>query len=87
MSLTGKFGVDAWKSGDHKAVCHECGRVFLRSEMRTRWDKAIVCLADWEPRQPQDYVRARRDQIRVDSPSPEPAEVFLTTNQVTPESL
>lgn len=85
--ITGAFGANSWRSGDSRAVCDECGGVFYRSEMRERWDRAIVCKNDWEPRQPQDFVRAKKDKIMVKGSRPEPADRFLTTNEIQPEDL
>ena len=47
--------------GDWKAVCDICGREFLMSELRRRWDGFMVCSNDWEPRHPQDFVRGVAD--------------------------
>lgn len=33
--------------------------------MSQRWDKAWVCLKDFERKHPQEYVRANMDKIRV----------------------
>lgn len=48
----------SWKPGDWKATCHACGREYLASTMRKSWKGHYVCAKDWEPRHPQDFVRA-----------------------------
>ena len=44
--------------GDHNAVCYECGMKFKASELRKHWKGYYVCERHWEPRHPQDFVRA-----------------------------
>lgn len=63
-----------YRRGDFKRVCDECGFVVYASQTRKRWDGLIVCEADWEPRHPQDFVKARRDRQIVPDPRPEPAD-------------
>ena len=48
-------------SGDWNAVCDACGKEFKASKLVKRWDGLMVCKADWEPRHPQDFVRAKAD--------------------------
>ena len=45
--------------GDHNAVCAECGMKFKASELKKHWRGYYVCERHWEPRHPQDFVRAR----------------------------
>jgi hypothetical protein len=52
-------------SGDYNAQCDQCGRGFKFSALRKRWDNAWTCSACWEPRHPQDFVRAVRDDPSV----------------------
>jgi len=47
--------------GDHLMVCDESGIVDYASNMRKRWDGAWVRPKGWETRQPQEFVRARKD--------------------------
>ena len=49
--------------GDNWVECAVCGMDIYASESKTRWDGVIVCPEDWEPRHPQDFVRARKDKI------------------------
>lgn len=44
--------------GDHWVQCQVCGFEYRNSQMRKRWDGVITCKMDWEPRHPQDFVRA-----------------------------
>jgi hypothetical protein len=61
--------------GDEWVECQSCGLEYRKSQMRRRWDGLIVCQYDWEPRHPQDFVRARKDDMAakglINSPSDE----------------
>lgn len=49
---------DYYEDGGWNATCYECGRKFKASEMQRQWQGYWVCRQHWEPRQPQDFVRA-----------------------------
>ena len=49
--------------GNHWVVCDVCGFHYRSSEMRERWDGAVVCKADYETRHQQGYVKAKQDVI------------------------
>lgn len=72
---------------DHRVICDVCGFEYMASETRMRWDNARVCMKDWEPRHPQDFVRARRDRQAVRNPRPPPPDVFLSPGDVTEDDL
>lgn len=74
-------------SRDYRVICDVCGFEYQASETRMRWDKLRVCLKDWEPRHPQEFVRARRDKQPVPNPRPQPPDVFLAPNDVTEDDL
>ena len=57
--------------GDWKTVCDVCGQRYLASQLKKRWDGLMVCNNDWEPRQPQDFVRAKVDIQAVPFTRPE----------------
>ena len=59
-----------FKRGSWNAVCDRCGRDFKAEELRQDWQGLMLCAADWEPRHPQDFVRARN--------GPDPAPVPWT---------
>jgi len=77
----------AYVAGDHWVLCDECGFKTRASQTRMRWDNLRVCLDDWEPRHPQDFVRGKKDEQRVPNARPEPTDVFLELNQVTEDNL
>ena len=66
-----------YKSGDHKAICDVCGRIFKASQLVKRWDGFMVCKADFEIRQPQDFVRAKADKQAPQWTRPEVQDSFV----------
>ena len=76
-----------YKHGDCKAVCDQCGQTYDGSALKKRWDGAMVCQGDWEPRQPQDRVRPRAERQTVDNPRPRPPLVFVGPGDITKDDL
>lgn len=76
-----------YKPGDHLVTCDRCGFTIYGSESKKTWDGLIVCPDDWEPRHPQDFVRAKPDNQSVADARPAPEPYYLGANEVTPESL
>jgi len=64
--------------GDYWMVCDVCGFDYRWSQMRKRWDGAWVCAKDWEPHNPQDFVKARKEKIAV--PVARPSQVDFTNS-------
>ena len=63
---------------DHWFTCDVCGFDYRASTGKFRWDKMWVCREDWETRQPQDFVRGRKDKITPNQPlRPVPLEDFV----------
>lgn len=77
MSYPGKGKADYWAPGDHNAVCFECGRKFKASTMVRHWQGYYLCKQHWNPRQPQDFVRAIPDVQTPPWVQPMPADVFV----------
>lgn len=48
-------------SGNYNVLCDVCGFKMKASEVRRRWDGAIVCKEDWEQRHPLDFYTTRND--------------------------
>lgn len=63
--------------GDWNAICFVCGKKFKASELKKHWKGYWVCPRDWEPRHPQDFVRAVPDVVTPPWVQPEPADVIL----------
>lgn len=66
-------------AGENNAICDVCGFVYRSSKLRKRWDNLFVCGDDWEPRQPQDMVRGRADDMRAKITRPDTDPVYLST--------
>jgi hypothetical protein len=69
--------IPRYDSGDWKALCDVCGREFKATQLTKRWDGLMCCRHDWEPRQPQDFVRGVDDNQTVPWSRPEPADYFI----------
>jgi hypothetical protein len=68
-----------YTKGDWSAICDVCGRKFLASALRKRWDGLMVDHACWETRQPQDFVRGVVDTQVPPWTRPESQDTFITT--------
>ena len=68
---------DHYKHGDYNAICDKCGFKYKASQLRRTWDNLMVCKKDWEPRQPQDFVKGVKDKQTVPWARPEPENVFV----------
>lgn len=54
--------------GDHLLICQRTGRVIRASEAKEEWTGLIVHESVWEPRHPQDFVRAPKEDIAAPKP-------------------
>lgn len=73
--------------GDSKAVCDVCGFDMHQSDLKKRWDGAMVCSADWEPRHPQDSIRLRPERNTVKDARPAPEPRYLAVGEITADDL
>ena len=74
---------DFLRVGDYNAICDVCGRKFKFSRLRQKWDNTWACEQDWEPRQPQDYLRGIPDNMSVPLSRPDPPPLFRQNEIVT----
>jgi len=74
-----------YKKGDWNAICDRCGGVFKASELKKEWDGLMVCKRDWEPRHPQERVKAKKDDQSVPWSRPEKEPIFQNTYPYFPE--
>jgi hypothetical protein len=65
-----------------KAVCDVCGFVYRWDELMLRWDNLMVCEADYETRNPQDFVRAVPDGKPLPWSRPPPEDVELVIDYI-----
>jgi hypothetical protein len=78
----------AYRHGDALGLCQRCGFKYHLSELRKEWTGKLVCRGCFDPRHPQEFVRAMPDNQRPRrQPSPEPDDVFLSANEVTVDDL
>lgn len=47
--------------GSYNAICDVCGLKYKASDLKKRWDGAMVCEWDWETRHPQEFIRVKPD--------------------------
>lgn len=57
-------------------ICDRTGFKVPRGTLRKEWNGAMVRPESWEPRHPQDFVRARPEHPKG-SPRPEQPDVFI----------
>jgi hypothetical protein len=67
----------SWDNGGWKVICDVCGRLFKEHDLQKRWDGVMVCSGDWEPRQPQDFVRGVADKQAPPWARPEASDDFI----------
>jgi hypothetical protein len=66
-----------YDSGDWTVLCDACGRKFKADQLHKRWDGLMVCIGDYEPRQPQDFVKGIAEHIAPPWTRPEPQDTFI----------
>jgi hypothetical protein len=66
-----------YDKGEWAVLCDVCGRKMRSEDLRQRWDGLKVCNFDWEPRQPQDFVRGVADYQAPSWTRPEPSNQFI----------
>lgn len=67
-----------YEEGSWDAACDQCGLAFKFTQLRKRWDGAYVDDRCWEPRHPQEMVRAIRDNPSV--PVARPSQIIYLVN-------
>jgi hypothetical protein len=77
MSLT--FAKDYLKRGSHNVICDRCGFKFKADELQREWQGFMVCAPCFEPRHPQDLIKAVPDQLPKAYYRPESEPVFINT--------
>ena len=65
--------------GDYNVICDRCGFKVKRAECLKEWTGLLVCEKCWEPRHPQDFVKAKADKQSVPEPRPDTQTMFGTT--------
>jgi hypothetical protein len=65
------------RDGDHLVVCDRSGFTVWASETVREWNGLIVHKRFYEARHPQDYLRARRENLTIPDARPEPTAIFI----------
>lgn len=76
-----------YRPGDYNVICDRTGYKVKASQTRREWNGLRVRNGSWEPRHPQDNIRAFRDDQSVPDPRPEEDDNFLSTNEVQASDL
>lgn len=58
-------------------ICEASGRKFPLSELVRQWDGAMVHYRFVDKRNPQDFVRGRKERIALPNARPEPPDAFV----------
>jgi hypothetical protein len=75
--MAGRSPNAGFRPGDHWVICDRCGVAHRHHEVKREWTGLVVCTPCWEPRHPQDFVRARKDtQAAVGLVRQEPTDLF-----------
>lgn len=69
-----------WKNGDWKIIDDESGRTIYASEARQIWDGSIRHFSSSETRNPQEFVKARKDPKAL-------TEISLTDTAQSPSNI
>lgn len=72
-----------YKRGSYNAICDVCGFKFKAEELRKRWDGAMACNKDWEPRNSLDFIKAPQGTTALSWTRPETTDVFVTVNYIS----
>jgi hypothetical protein len=78
---------DFYRPGGYNQICDRTGFKVKDSWTRKEWTGNTVRTQSWEERHPQDLIRSVQDRQHVDDPNPEPADNFLTDNEVVAGDL
>ncbi len=76
-----------YKHGDNNVICDYSGFKVKAGECRLMWNGLLVKKEFWEPRHPQDFVKGKKDRQRAAIVRNEQTDTFLSTNEVTADSL
>lgn len=72
--------MDNYKHGDYKVQCDFSGFMCHASETRVTWQGYRVRKDFWEPRHPQDFVRAVTDDPSAPDPRPKKTADYVTVS-------
>lgn len=76
------MSADYLRLGDWNIRCDRCGRKLKGSEARTTWQGLKVCPEHWEPRHPQDFVRAVHEDPTPEFVRDPPDRILAISEQI-----
>lgn len=76
-----------YRPGSYNKICDRTGFKVKVEAAQEEWTGATVRKQSWEPRHPQDQIRAIRDDQSVPDPNPEGEDYYLSTNEVQASDL
>lgn len=76
-----KGGKDYYLPGSFNARCDQCFRKMKAGEVLLEWDNLRVCEQCWDPRHPQELVRAVTDPKPLPWSRPDPPPTFITPDR------
>jgi len=68
MSSKGVALNPGYRAGSHWADCQRCDFQHRSEDLQEEWNGLWVCEDCYEPRHPQDFLRAKEDKIAADEP-------------------
>lgn len=72
-----------WRKGGHWVLCDRTGMAIREEDSKIEWTGSVVAKEEWEPRHPQDYLRAREDdQSSKGLVRTEPSDSYTTSPYV-----
>lgn len=75
--MSSRDDMQGWSPGAHWVIDDVTGFKVLSTKTRKQWDGAVVAEDVYEPRQPQDLIRARRERPGVINARPRPNDTFI----------
>jgi hypothetical protein len=77
----------SFRMGENLLTCARSGRTMYASEARREWTGQWVHRDHWEARHPQDTIRAPAPEMPPRITTGQPAERFLSDNEITVDDL
>lgn len=73
---------------DPWGICQRCGWKYRLSAIRKEWTNLRVCPSCWDPRPKQlTAPKIGPEGQPLPNSAPQPTDIFLTDNEVTPDDL
>jgi hypothetical protein len=67
-----------WKANDHWVISDISGQKHYRSDCRYTWDGLLVHRSEWYPKNPQQDVKGKDEEIAVRDSRPRQPDKFYT---------